>query len=155
MSDKNMKEILADWAEKQQKFVRAAISDRLGENERFSNMRDAFKKAKRYKVELSALLDEDKYAAKKSAIEDKLTELEEKRAVAQAALSDIEDYETRFNTAVTNLQTQLTEVLNGTDMSNVEDVDAKIDALLESADLEGLDEAPADPLAAYRRAKSE
>jgi seryl-tRNA synthetase len=146
---RTVEEDLAALQEKREKVLQDVVKARLTNNPRFQGMVDAFKKSGRYLKEAENLLDEEKYTTQRAAIQARLDTLDEKRAVAQAAHSDLTELRNQHQAAQEELAQALIAFLDGGEIP--EDFDTHIEAMLNDVDADVLSREPADPFTAYRR----
>ena len=151
--EKTPEETLVALQEKREKVQRQIVKQRLADNPRFKGMADAYRKTKRYHTEATNLTDEAKYQSQKDALQEKLDALEQKRATAVEATVSLQESLDSHEAAQGTLATEIISLLD--DGSFSEDFDEKVEALLDSIDVDTLSQEPSDPFIAYRRAKKE
>lgn len=151
---RTVEEDLAALQEKRTKVLQDVVKARLSSHPLFEAMVDAFKKTNRYLKEAENLLDAEKYEARREALLERLNALDEKRAVAEAAKSDLAAVVEQHKAVQEELAQTLIAFLDDGEIP--EDFDARMTEMLTELGVDELAVEPSDPFAAYRRqAKSE
>ncbi len=153
MTEKTIADELAAMNATRQKVYASVIKQTLEDNERFLALRDVLKKINRYVSETNSLLDPDKYQVKLDAIMARKDELEQKKAAAEEGHANLTEQHDAITTAMETLTESLVDILSGGNVP--ENFDASINELLDDINIDKLIKEPTDPLAAYRRKKSE
>lgn len=155
MSDKTVEEMFLAAQEQKTNAFKSLLKERLGDNDRFSAMADNYRKAKRFLAEAKGLASDDKYEAKRAAIQERLDALEQKRTTAIEAESNLNAIIEAHESAQVSLANKLAEVLGN--VSDIQDVniDELVDNLLNDIEVDNFTNEVDDPFVNYRRAKKE
>lgn len=143
------------FKDEERKAHRNIVKGKLSDNERFTGMADAFKRAKRYLREATNLCDEVKFEEQRAKIQERLDNLEAKRAIAQEAHTNLTSMVERQETIQEELAKSLVALLNDGKFPNDPDVlNGIIDEVLTDVDIDSVSSLE-DPFSAFRANREE